>query len=471
MQLKSRPSRRRVRESITALSASLLAATVSGHAQAQDSSSINNDFGPGVNYTEFDSALLVYQESGSRVLAIEPAGTLTLHGSSGAQLGMEVVFDAVSGATPNGAVPSNLTQTFMTPVKIVTPGTSGGSTTVTGSSGGSTVITLPGTPGTVSYGTRSYTVAPNVLPVDKGFNDHREGFNFSWSQPLGSISAVGFGAGYSTEKDYRAITGNARISQNFNTDNTTVSLALNAEFDSSSPYGGVPTPFTPMSGDWKKPAGKDKTQLGFVLGLTEVMSRHWLMQLNYSFDTQSGYQNDPYRILSVVGAISGEPTAYLYENRPNHRQSQSIYWDNKFDFGPSVTDLSFRYFTDDWGISSKTAELSERFDLSRSMYIEPSARWYQQSSANFFHNYLVQGQALPTFATSDSRLEAFTSLTYGVKLGFNLTQRTELYFRGGYYQQQGNGHPAGAIGQLANQNLFSGTNAAFGFIGYTWDFH
>ena len=226
-----------------------------------------------------------------------------------------------------------------------------------------------------------------------------------------------------------------------------------------------------MSGDWKKPAGKDKTQLGFVLGLTEVMSRHWLMQLNYSFDTQSGYQNDPYRILSVVGAISGEPTAYLYENRPNHRQSQSIYWDNKFDFGPSVTDLSFRYFTDDWGISSKTAELSERFDLSRSVYIEPSARWYQQSSANFFHNYLVQGQALPTFATSDSRLEAFTSLTYGVKLGFNLTQRTELYFRGGYYQQQGNGHPAGAIGQLANQNLFSGTNAAFGFIGYTWDFH
>ncbi|MGZ5988674.1 MAG: DUF3570 domain-containing protein, partial [Rhizomicrobium sp.] len=70
-----------------------------------------------------------------------------------------------------------------------------------------------------------------------------------------------------------------------------------------------------------------------------------------------------------------------------------------------------------------------------------------------------------------SRLEAFTSLTYGVKLGFNLTGRTELYFRGGYYQQTGNGHPAGAIGQLATQNLFAGTNAAFGFVGYTWDFH
>jgi hypothetical protein len=470
VQLKRRRHRRKVRESITALSASLLAATISAPAKAQDGGSADS-FGPGVNYTQFDSALLVYQESGSRVLAVEPAATLTLHGSTGAQLGLEIVFDAVSGATPNGAVPSTLSQNFVTPVRIVTPGSSGGSTTVTGSSGGSTVITLPGTPGSVSYGTRTYTVAPNMLPVDKGFNDRREGVNLSWSQPLAALSDFGFGAGYSTEKDYRAITGNVHVSENLNTDNTTLSLALNAEFDTSSPYGGVPTPFTPMSGDWKKPAGKDKTQLGFVLGLTEVVSRHWLMQLNYSLDTQSGYQNDPYRILSVVDSVTGQPNAYLYENRPNHRLSQSIYWDNRFDFGPSVTDLSFRYFTDDWGINSKTAELSERIDLSRSWYIEPSVRWYQQSSASFFRSYLVQGQALPTFASSDSRLEAFSSLTFGAKLGVNLTGRTELYFRGGYYQQQGNGHPVGAIGQLANQSLFSGTNAAFGFIGYTWDFH
>ena len=46
-----------------------------------------------------------------------------------------------------------------------------------------------------------------------------------------------------------------------------------------------------------------------MLGLTEVMTRRWLMQLNYSYDAQSGYQNDPYRIISVVDPISGEPTS------------------------------------------------------------------------------------------------------------------------------------------------------------------
>ena len=307
--------------------------------------------------------------------------------------------------------------------------------------------------------------------MDKGFHDHRLGFDFSYTAPLGSISQLGFGGGYSQEQDYRAITGNVRIAQNFNSDNTTISLALNTELDSSFPYGGVPTPLTAMSGQWKTPSSRSKTQAGFVVGITEVLTRRWLSELDYSYDAQSGYMNDPYRVLSVVDHVTGEPMGYLYENRPKNRTSQSIYWDNKLDLGPAVTDLSVRYFKDSWGIASKTAELSERVNLSSSYYIEPSARWYQQSSANFFHSFLIGGQALPTYASSDTRLGSFTSLTYGVKIGFKLSGRTEFYLRGGYYEQTGNGHPADALGQLKSQNLFAGSKAPFVFLGYTWDFH
>jgi hypothetical protein len=109
--------------------------------------------------------------------------------------------------------------------------------------------------------------------------------------------------------------------------------------------------------------------------------------------------------------------------------------------------------------------------LVRWAYVEPSARWYRQSAANFFGDYLVGGQPLPTFASSDPRLGKFTAITYGAKVGFNPTGRTELYLRGGYYQQTGDSHPADAIGQLKQQNLFAGTNAAFVFFGYNWDFH
>ena len=476
MQLKRTKPNKRVRESLTALSATLLAATIatqtdSASAQSYGGTNFNttdNNFGPGVSYSEWDSALLVYQEAGGRVMAIEPQANLAVHGASGEVLTLGIIFDAVSGATPNGAAPSDKIQTFVVPLKA-----QGSTATVTSASGGGTVIHLPPTPGQIASAALGvqYIVAPNTLPMDKGFHDHRAAASLGWSQPLGTISLIGIGGSYSREQDYQAISVNARIAQNFNNDNTTVSLGINTEFDSSFPFGGVPTPLTSMTPAWKTPSTRNKTQLGFVLGWTEVVSRHWLMQLNYSYDTQSGYQNDPYRVLSLVNATSGEPVDYLYENRPNKRQSQSIFWDNKFDFGPSVTELSFRYFKDSWGITSKTAELSERINLFSSFYVEPSARWYQQSAANFFHSYLVQGQALPAYASSDSRLADFTSLTYGMQVGFKPTGRTELYLRGGYYQQTGTSHPAGAIGQLAQQNLFGGTNATFAFVGYTWDFH
>ena len=469
MQLKKRRRKGQVRETLAALSAGLVAAAVAMHPEDASAQSYydtaygqnNDNFGPGVAYTQIDTALLVYEEAGGRVQAIEPALSMAIHGAKGQELNFELIADAVSGATPNGAVPSDQPQNFVTPVKI-----SGGETTVTGASGGSTIIRLPGVPAI-----RQYTVAPNTLPVDKGFHDHRGAFSFGWSQPMGGITQVGFGGGFSREQDYQAITANVNLAQTFNSGNTTISLALNTELDSSFPYGGVPAPLTAMNGQWKSPSSRTKRQLGFVVGLTEVVTRRWLMQLNYAFDSQTGYQNDPYRIISVVNGTTGEPTSYLYENRPRHRQTQSIFWDNKFDLDPFITDVSFRYFKDDWGITSKTAEISERINLGSSIYLEPSARWYQQSAANFFHYYLVGTDPLPTFASSDTRLGKFTSLNYGLKLGFKPTGRTELYLSGGYYQQTGDGHPADAIGQLKQQNLFAGTKAAVVMLGYTWDFH
>lgn len=458
-----------LRQRLAIVSATLLAAACAvppTAADAQGGGYEGGEFGPGTFYTEQSSALLIYEEAGGRVMAIEPGATLTAHGEYGEQLSFGLTIDAVSGATPNGAVPADQSQTFVTPLKI-----HGSCSTVTTASGGSQVVCLPPTQGQLNSAERVYKTPPNTLPVDKGFSDRRVGFAMSYAQPLGPLSEAGLGAGYSLERDYQAITANGHITQNFNADDTTLSLSINSEIDSSFPYGGIPAPFSQMDPHFKPVTARQKTQLGFVVGWTEVVTRNWLMQLNYSFDSQSGYQTDPYRFISVVDAVSGEPLNYLYENRPGSRVSQSGFWENKFDFGPTVTDLSLRYYKDSWGVVSKTAELSERINLGQRSYIEPSARWYEQSAANFFRYYLTNAQALPGFASADTRLNAFTSTTFGLKYGLRITPRTELDFSGGYYRQIGNGHPADAIGQLKQQNLFAGTDAAFFLVGYNWDFH
>lgn len=470
MQLRDRP-RGKVIERLAAASASLLTAAAALHgscanAQNADAAYTSSEFGPGSLYSELGGAFLIYQETGGRVTAIEPSANLTAHGTHGEELTFGFTLDAVSGATPNGAVPSDQTQTFVTPLKL-----KGSCTTVTTASGGSQVVCLPPTQGQQQSAERLYTTPPNTLPVDKGFQDHRGAFDLGWSQPLGPISLVGFGAGYSLERDYQAITANGRIAQTFNASDSTLSFSINSEVDSSFPYGGIPEPLSAMDPHFKSINGRQKTQLGFVAGLTEVLTRRWLTQINYSYDAQDGYQSDPYRFISLIDAMSGEPTGYLYESRPWHRTSQSVFWDNKFDLGPTVTDLSFRYFKDNWGIASKTVELSERIDLTDRSYLQPSARWYQQTAANFFHYYLVEGAPLPAFASADTRLNAFTSTTFGLKWGYRMTPRTELDLSGGYYRQQGNGHPTDAIGQLKQQDLFGGTDAGYILLGYNWDFH
>ena len=184
MRLKKRG---KVREKLAALSAGLIAATMAAQVEKAEAQSYdaqyyhsifngkNDDFGPGVAYSQIDAALLVYSEKGGRITAVEPTLDLSVHGSKGELLNFELIADAVSGATPNGAVKADILQTFVTPVK--TPGTSA---TVTSASGGATIIHLPGQPAI-----RQYTVAAGLLPVDKGFKDHRGGFNFGYSQPVG----------------------------------------------------------------------------------------------------------------------------------------------------------------------------------------------------------------------------------------------------------------------------------------------
>ena len=139
--------------------------------------------------------------------------------------------------------------------------------------------------------------------------------------------------------------------------------------------------------------------------------------------------------------------------------SQSVFWENKLAFGPTVTDVSARYFTDSWGISSETVEASERINLGHAWYIEPNGRFYHQTAANFYHSLSGRGPALPDYASSDTRLGRFDARHLWREDRFSAVRQQRIYLRGDYYSQTGDGHPADAVGQLRNQNLFAGVKA------------
>jgi hypothetical protein len=180
-----------------------------------------------------------------------------------------------------------------------------------------------------------------------------------------------------------------------------------------------------------------------LLGVTQVMTRYWLSELNISVDRFTGYLNDPYKITSVIDG-AGSTTGYKYESRPDERTRKSAYWENRVTWNSQVSAvLALRYFTDDWGVRSDTAQLHLRWSLSnRDRYVEPSFRWYRQTAADFYTPFIL-GTAAPStgYESADSRLGPFHALTFGLKYAEKLADQgshtgSEFSARVEYYQQR-----------------------------------
>ena len=385
-----------------------------------------------------DSALAYYHEDG-RIQAIEPVVDVSKVFADGDVLNVNVTFDALSGASPNGALTSRTAQTFASP---------------------------SGKP------QHQYTTAPGQLPVDADYHDDRIAVGGNWSVPFTRVDQVSVGGKLSAEDDFFSATVNASIDHDINEKNTTLSFGIDNEFDSIHPIGGSPVPGSDYGLAEKQTGGKTKDGAGVLLGVTQVMTRNWLSELNISLDRFHGYLNDPYKFISIINGAGGT-TGYEYENRPDQRTRKSAYWENRVGWSPRLsTALSLRYMSDDWGVRSDTAQLHLRWTWSdRGRYIEPTIRWYRQTAADFYMPFILGTEKLTTeHESSDSRLAAFHALTYGVKYaqklpGLGSRPESEISIRAEYYQQTFQEQvpiPAG----LQGLDLYPGLKAVLVQIGW-----
>jgi hypothetical protein len=359
---------------------------------------------------QLESALAYYHEDG-RIQAVEPVISASHDYGDGGNLSLNFTFDALSGSSPNGALPSRAPQTFASP-------------------------------SAKSFATahRQYTTAPGQLPVDPHYSDTRVAAGADWTMPLERLTRVTVGGRFSFEDDFYSATLSAAIAHDFNEKNTTLSFGVNDESDIIQPIGNTPVPLSNY-GAFAKEGNKSKNGAGALLGLTQVMTRTWLTQVNLAVDRFSGYLNDPYKIVSVLDP-AGTTTGYVYENRPDSRTRKSVYLDNRLGWDRASMGLSLRYMADSWGVHSETAQVHFRWwSPTRQQYLEPTVRWYRQTAADFFQPFLAADNVADTrFVSSDPRLADFHALTYGLKYGFGVGDKlhrpgSEFTVRVEYYQQ------------------------------------
>ncbi|MGB5688455.1 MAG: DUF3570 domain-containing protein, partial [Woeseiaceae bacterium] len=395
---------------------------------------------------DFNTSLLYYGEDANRVqdLSFKSLSRRLFADDKILSLGLTV--DTLTGASPNGAIRQDIPQTFTRP-----------------------------------SGNGSYEVPAGELPLDDTFKDTRVAITAGWQQPAGEKGLLSLGLSASKEYDYLHTGLNASYAHDFNNRNTTVSAGFAYAKDSIEPVGGAPIALTAMRdvGDLGNRLGdQDKDVLDFILGLTQVVSRDLLFQVNYSFSRSEGYLNNPYKVLSLVDGVTGDtlprtpgpeggPSGqFLFEGRPEERTQHSLYAQAKYNMSGKVLDISYRYMTDDWEIDSHTLDARYRWPIGDRSYLEPHLRFYTQTEADFYRLSLDNSVALPAYASSDYRMGNFDGTTVGLKYGWKTRNDNEMSVRLEWYMQSGTVPSEQLIGNQAGRDNYPDLNALIAQFSY-----
>ena len=405
-----------------------------------------------------DTAVLYYGESDGRVQAVEPVISATRYFDNEKTFNAKLVVDTLTGASPSGATPAGEALTYTKP-----------------------------------SGNGSYAVEAGDDALDPSFRDTRVALSLAWSSPINrdwNYSTALYG---SNEYDYQSLGLSGTLSRYFNLKNTQLNLGVSASSDSVDPVGGKPIAFSRQAvrdtegfsdsfaasrGD----SSDSKTLFDFLIGVNQVINKRTIMQFNYSISSSDGYLTDPYKILSVIDDSAGERYGanardangfpiFVYESRPDSRLKHALYWQTKYMLqSGDVLDGSYRFMTDDWGISSHTFDVKYRWERGKS-YWEPHLRYYLQSEADFYQRYLTlsaynAGLASIEHASADYRLGELTATTVGLKYGRKLSGDNEMSLRLEYYLQTNDGDQG--FGALTQQELYPDTTAIMFTAGYSF---
>ena len=241
-------------------------------------------------------------------------------------------------------------------------------------------------------------------------------------------AAVTLGASVSSEADYlsRGLSAQATIESDDR--NTAWTAGLSSTRDSINPSNGVVV-------------GERKRTLQTLLGVTQVLGTHDIVQLNLGRNVGEGYFSDPYKV---------------FDNRPRHRQQSTfmVRWNHHLEAPGATLRTHWRHYRDSYGVRAETVALEYVQPLMGGWTVTPLARLYSQSAAWFYLD--ADGVDSPfapnppegaTYFSQDQRLSAFGARTVGVKVSrtFGLEWAADLklerYAQRGAWCWSGSGSP------------------------------
>ncbi|CAM3304496.1 hypothetical protein AEQU2_00781 [Aequorivita lipolytica] len=288
---------------------------------------------------------------------------------------------------------------------------------------------------TIDAGVSAYTSASssNVDPFDSNSpadpyvassgasaSDLWAGGNLSYSHSSDDRNnIVSAKVSVSSEYDYFSLGFGGSYTKLFNEKNTELSVHANVYLDSwkllypielreSSTFNGLDT------------KNRNSYSLGF--GFSQILSKSLQGALSIDLVQQQGLLSTPFQRVYFSDLRDrfreNFQLADDIERLPENRFKTAIggrlnYFINEM----FVLRTYYRYYFDDWGITSHTASIEVPIKITDKFTLYPSYRYYNQTAADYFYPYET---ALSTdeFYTSDYDLSEFSANQYGFGIGY-----------------------------------------------------
>ncbi|HEY1791794.1 MAG TPA: DUF3570 domain-containing protein [Opitutaceae bacterium] len=286
-------------------------------------------------------------------------------------------------------------------------------------------IMLTGTIDAVSGATPTGRPAPagtDQVPLTE-IHTRRKAWNGDYSEQIKDFN-ISAGFAESREPDYVSRGWSVNTLTDLNEKNTTVRAGIAGTDDRVEVFF--------------EPAYMPKHTTSAIFGVTQILDPRTFVTLNVSYAQDDGYLSEPHKFvekgIEIFPGVSLEES--FGENSPNERQSQSIYAsiNRAYPKLRGAVEGSYRLYTDDWGITSSTFGLSWIQHVGPRLILEPTARYYVQSSANFYYYNLDSTPIIPVSLpngtgpnySSDFRLSAEDDYSLGLKLTYKVADRLSL---------------------------------------------
>lgn len=251
-------------------------------------------------------------------------------------------------------------------------------------------------------------------------------------------STVGAGASLSAEFDYLSLGGNLSFAKKTNDRNGEFSAKVQAYFDQVSYV--TPTELRTRGGggggEGDDYARNPRNSFSGTLSYSQIVNQRLQLMLIADLVYQSGYLGLPFHRVYWNNA-----TVHI-ENLPDTRLKIPLGFRANYFLGDKIVLRSFyRYYTDDWGLNSHTAQFETSIKATPFFSITPFYRYYTQTAVKYFAPKFGHTSA-DTYYTSNYDLSAFNSHFYGAgvrvvppKGVFGIERLNMLELRYGHYRR------------------------------------